>query len=804
MPEATNPSESIMSKSRSERGKRFIRRTAVLGAGVMGSQIAALLANAGLSVLLYDLPANGDEPSPAVATLKRLTTMKPAALAADWRASLITAVDYDHDLERLSACDLVIEVIAERADLKTALLKRIQPHLKASAILTSNTSGLSIAGLCQGLPLALKRQFCGLHFFNPPRYMRLVELTPGPDTDAEVMDTLETFVTRVLGKSVVRAGDSPNFIANRIGILSLVSAVRLAKRMNLSPDLVDALTGTCIGRPKSATFRTMDIVGLDVIAHVLEDSVRDLKSDPWNRWLSLPDWVLGLIEGGSLGQKSGVGIYRKQDGVIEVFNPASGHYRPATAEVDSEVKAILRVRDWGEKLAALRELDHPQAQFVWTLMRTVMLYAAWTLKDIADNARDLDLAMRWGFGWQMGPLEVWQAAGWSRVRGWIAHDIAKSASLAEAPLPSWVYRVDDVHLAEGSYSPLADGFRPRSKLPVYQRQLFPDRVYGEVSMQPQHLLFETDDACLWHMDDGVAILSFGSKMHVIGDGVMDAIMDAVAIAESDFDALVIWHPSEPFCAGANLLQIAAAIEEQEFDAIEAMIERFQQATTRLRQCCVPTVAAVSGLAIGGGCEVLMHCDRVAATRESYIGLVETGVGLIPAGGGCKELARRAYRRSPDGNPWPLLKNWFETVAKATVSGSAEQAMELGFLQRGDALIMHRDELLYVAKAQAKALAATGYRPSPIRPIRVAGRTAAANFHGQLVNLREGEFISDHDFKVAGLLADTLTGGDLDPGTEVDEDWFLVQERKAFLELVKEEKTYERIVHTLQTGKALRN
>lgn len=799
-----------------DRAWRCIRRAAVLGAGVMGAQIAAHLANAGVPVLLFDLPANSNDadhapqPSPAGLAITRLAKLKPPPLVSAWRSELITPLDYDNDLTRLQNCDLIIEAIAERADLKQALYQRILPQLSATAILTSNTSGLGLGRLGGQLPLARRQRFCGLHFFNPPRYMPLVELTPGPDTDPAVLDTLETFVTRVLGKSVVRAKDSPNFIANRIGMLSMVGAIQLAEQMDLAPDVVDALTGSYLGRPKSATFRTLDLIGLDVLAHVIEDSIATQQGDPWCKWLALPDWIKGLMEQGALGQKTGAGIYRKQQSQIQVFDRHTGDYRDQDGSLAPEVKAILRDRDWAKKLAALRQHPHPQAQFVWTLMRSAFHYSAWTLKDIADNARDLDLALRWGFGWQMGPLEIWQAAGWRQVRDWIQQDIDQHAPLAEAPLPDWVKRVDGVHLLHGSYSPGSDSFQPPSTLPVYQRQLFRQHVRGgdeRSSHQPQQTIFENDDARFWHQGDGIAILSFNTKMHTVGDGVLNAIMDATAIAETEYDGLILWQPEAPFCAGANLLQVAAAIEEQEFDAIDAMIERFQQATTRLRYCRIPTVAAINGLALGGGCEILMHCDRSVASMESYIGLVEVGVGVIPAGGGCRELARRAQQQSAEGyggDPWPLLKKWFETVAMASVSSSAEHARELGFLQAADAIIMHPDELLFVARAQLRALCDSGYRPPIARPIRIAGRTAWANLQTQLVNLHEGGFISDHDLTITSLLARTLTGGDLDPGTLVDEDWLLKQERHAFIELSKTEKTYQRITHTLMSGKPLRN
>ncbi|HYG41494.1 MAG TPA: 3-hydroxyacyl-CoA dehydrogenase family protein, partial [Bordetella sp.] len=529
----------------------------------MGAQIAAHLANAGVPVILFDLTAKeGERNGIANKALAGLKKLEPAPLASPSRLALITPANYDDHLERLAGCDLVIEAIAERMDWKVALYERIAPHVAPGAILASNTSGLSIGELADALPQALRARFCGVHFFNPPRYMRLVELIATRHTQAGVLDHLESWLTTRLGKGVIRALDTPNFIANRIGVFSILAALHHTERLGLGFDEVDALTGPKIGRPKSATYRTADVVGLDTLAHVVGTMRDKLPDDPWHAHFQLPAWLDALIQRGALGQKSGAGVYRKVGKEIRVLDPAAGDYRPSAGAVADEVDAILKQRDPAQRFAALRASRHPHAQFLWSLFRDIFHYSAFQLEHIADNARDADLAMRWGFGWAQGPFETWQAAGWQAIAAAVAKDIAAGRAMSQAPLPAWALDRSrgGVHDTQGSYSARSQGQQPRSALPVYARQLFPERLVGEAPAARGTTLWENEGVRLWHLpevDAGIGILSFTSKMHTIGSEVLDGVMHAVQHAEQALDALVLWH-EPPFAVGANLAQAVQA------------------------------------------------------------------------------------------------------------------------------------------------------------------------------------------------------------------------------------------------------
>ena len=855
-----------------------IRKVAVLGAGVMGAQIAAHLVNAGVETLLFELAAPEGEPNGNVnKALENLKKLDPSPLASPSRLTFIQPANYEQHLELLRDCDLVIEAIAERMDYKAELYRRVAPYIGAQAIFASNTSGLSIKQLAQAFPEQLRHRFCGIHFFNPPRYMHLVELIACTMTEASLLDQLETFLVSTLGKGVVRAKDTPNFIANRIGVFSMLATKHHAAAFNLGFDTVDALTGRYLGRPKSATFRTLDIVGLDVFAHVVNTLRENLTDDPWHKHFELPGWFGYLVDQGSLGQKSKRGIYQKIGKEIHVLDLATREYRLSDARVDDGVKDILRERDWAKKLAGLRGHSHPQAQFLWAVFRDVFHYCALQLGEIADNARDFDFAVRWGFGWDNGPFEIWQAAGWQQVAIWIAADIAAGKAMANTPLPAWVVEADrtGVHTPQGSYSPvgrvstrLADEpvglkpdlhppprpqageelwlrvYQPRSSLPVYQRQLFPDALIGEVR-EYGVTVFETGEVRMWHMNDGIVILSFKTKMHTVGNGVLDDILRAVDEAESHFSALILWQTEPPFSYGANLLQLMQGVQEPDAGLfgklkqaanrvkytvaggggvadvlnaatgnvphVEAVVAKFQQVSQRLKYALVPTIAAVDGLALGGGCEFSIHCTRIVATLESYIGLVEVGVGLLPAGGGCKEMAQRAAneaQRFANDNRvdvFPLLRRYFQNIAMGEVAKSAELAREMGYLRPSDRIVLNRFELLHVAKQEARALTATAYRP-PLhqRQIAVAGRTGIATLKAAMVNMKEGGFISEHDYDIGCRIAETMCGGDVDAGSLVDEQWLLDLERKNFMELLATDKTQARIEHMLKHSTALRN
>ena len=787
--------------------KLLIRRVAVLGAGVMGAQIAAQLVNAGIDTVLFDLPAKeGDKNGIVQKAIANLTKLSPAPLGVKSLAEAIVPANYETDLGLLESCDLVIEAIAERMDWKQDLYKKIAPHVPAHAVLASNTSGLGINKLADVLPEELRHRFCGVHFFNPPRYMYLVELIPTKYTDASVMDGLESFLTTYVGKGVVIGRDTPNFIGNRIGVFSILATMHHTAQSNLGFDTVDALTGPLLGRPKSATYRTADVVGLDTMAHVIKTMADTLPEDPWHRYFDAPAWLKALVDKGALGQKTGAGIYRKVGKDILVLDVAKQDYVPQGDGAAPEVVEILKERDPAKKFAALRASAHPQAKFLWAIFRDLFHYAAFHLGDIAETARDVDLAIRWGYGWKLGPFETWQAAGWKQVAEWINQDIAAGLAMSDAPLPEWVMTREGVYTAEGSYSPTRNAIVARSALPVYERQRFTDPVLGEQPVQGR-TVWENEGVRLW-ADDGeaIAVVSFKTKLHTVNDQVLDGLQEAIRIAEKQFKGLVIWQAAEPFSAGADLAGALGLVKDGKIDQFEAMVANFQKTSQAIKYSLVPVVAAVRGLALGGGCEFQMHSAKTVAHLESYIGLVEAGVGLLPAGGGLKEFAVRASQAAgPNGDVFAELKKGFEDAAMARVSSSALEAEELGLMRPGDRVVMNAYELLEIAKAEALAMAESGYRPPlPARQIRVAGDVGIATFKMMLVNMLEGYFISEYDYELASRIATVICGGEVDRNSVVDEEWLLRLERKHFVELAQQPKTQARIEHMLKTGKPLRN
>jgi 3-hydroxyacyl-CoA dehydrogenase len=794
-----------------------VKKVAVLGAGVMGAQIAAHLVNVQVPVVLFDLPAK-EGPKNGIVTkaIEGLKKLKPSPLGVADDASLIQAANYEEHLPLLADCDLVIEAIAERMDWKLDLYRKIAPHVAAHTILASNTSGLSITKLSEALPEEMKPRFCGIHFFNPPRYMYLVELIATPSTQPKILDDLETFVTSGLGKGVVRAKDTPNFIANRVGIAGMLGTMREVEKFGLTFDVVDDLTGKKLGRASSGTFRTADVVGLDTMAHViktLQDTL-SAETDPFYESFGTPEVLKTLLEMGNLGQKSKAGFYKKVGRDVLRFDLESKEYVPGGEKAD-EVYGRMLKKPAGERLKLLRNSTGPQGQFLWSILRNSFHYAAVHLASIADTARDVDQALRWGFGMKQGPFELWQEAGWLQVAQWIAEDIEMGKTLSKAPLPDWVVKgpvaeAGGVHTAEGSWNPTTKKFEPRRVLPVYERQLFPELLRGEAGAKFEtagKTIEENDSVRLWTLDDEVLIASIKTKMHAISPEVAEGLTQGVELAEKAYRGLVIWSGDEPFSVGADLQAMLPAFMVVGVSAIDDAEGFLQQTMLKLRYANVPVVSAIRGMALGGGCEVAVYSARRVAAMESYIGLVEVGVGLVPGAGGLTYIARRAAENAAASTDKDLLKfliEGFTAAAMAKVGTSALESRKLGYLLDSDIVVPNKDELLYVAVQQAKAMFDAGYRPPHKRMFPVAGRNGKATIQGQLVNMRDGGFISAHDFHIASLIANVVTGGDVDANTLVTEEYLMTLERQAFCALVQHPKTQERILGMLNTGKPVRN
>jgi len=794
-----------------------VRKVAVLGAGVMGAQIAAHLVNVKVPVVLFDLPAR-EGPKNGIVTraVENLKKLKPSPLGVARDADLIGQANYEDHMEQLRDCDLIIEAIAERMDWKLDLYRKIAPFVAEHAIVASNTSGLSITKLSEALPEAIKPRFCGIHFFNPPRYMTLVELIATPTTQPHILDDLETFVTTGLGKGVVRAKDTPNFVANRIGIAGMLSTMKEVENFGLTFDVVDDLTGKRLGRASSGTFRTADVVGLDTMAHVIKTLQDNLSeaTDPFYGSFGTPPVLKALLEAGHLGQKTKAGFYKKVGRDVMRFELDSGEYVPAGQKADEVYGRMLR-KPAAERLRLLRNAEGAQGRFLWAILRNSFHYAAVHLATIAETARDVDQAMRWGFGMKQGPFELWQEAGWLEVAKMVQEDIDAGRALCKAPLPEWVFKgpvaeAGGVHTPQGSWNPAKGVFEPYRVLPVHARQHFPERLLGEGGLDYRTAgttIEENDSLRVWTLDEQVLIASIKTKMHAISPEVCEGLMAAVDLAEQRYQGLVIWSGDEPFSAGADLQAMLPAFMAVGVSAIEEAEGFMQQMMLRLRYANVPVVSAIRGLALGGGCELAVHSARRVAHMESYIGLVEVGVGLVPGAGGLTYIARRAAENaeaSTGKDLLPFLTEGFTAAAMAKVGTSALESRQLGYLLPSDVVVPHKDELLFVAINEARALFASGWRAPHKRLFPVAGRDGRATIMGQLVNMRDGGFISQHDFHIASLIAKVVTGGDVDPGTLVSEEYLMTLERQAFCALIVHPKTQERILGMLNTGKPVRN
>jgi len=722
---------------------RHVREVAVLGAGTMGAQIAAHFANAGIPALLLDITRDV-----AREGLDRARALRPDPFFTPTTHTLIKTGSFDQDLGGIAKCDWILEAVVERLDIKQALLAKIESHRRADAIVGSNTSGIPIAALAEGRSAGFKRHFLGTHFFNPPRYLHLLEIIPTAETDPAVVDAVLAFADRRLGKGVVVAKDTPNFIANHIGLFGVMQIFRALATGEYTIEEIDAITGPAIGRPKSATFRTMDIAGIDVLAHVARNLGERLGSADDRRHFDLPPLVEDLVRRGWVGAKSGQGFYKKTaDGEILTLDPASMEYRSKQPARLPSLDAAKSIENIGERIRTLVNGDDKVGRFLKATLVPTLEYAERVAPQIAHDPADVDDAMRWGFGWELGPF-------------------ATMRSLGNAQQPG---------------------------------------ALGVLAAPSKNIVKKNPGASLVDIGDGVLAVEFHSKMNAIGGDTIQMLQAGVKEAAANFAALVVANDAVNFSAGANLMLLLLEAQEGNWDEVDMMIRAFQGATMALKHADVPVVVAPAGLALGGGCEIALHADRVQAAAETYIGLVEVGVGLIPAGGGTKEMLARAMESAPPtADPLRPVQGVFETIAFAKVSTSGPDARRLGYLRDADSISMNRDRLQQDAKAVALARVPEYVRPLPRCAIRVGGSNLLAALKlGVHLAWRAGR-ISDHDAIVGRKLAWILAGGDAPHATTLTEQQLLDLEREAFLSLCGERKTQERIAHTLKTGKPLRN
>jgi 3-hydroxyacyl-CoA dehydrogenase len=791
-----------------------------LGAGVMGSGIAAHLANAGIPTLLLDIvPKEPTEKeakagltidSPEVRNrfatngLKAAQKAKPAAFSHKSHAKWVEVGNFEDDLQKLSDVDWVIEVIVERLDIKLSLFEKIAPFLQEHALLTTNTSGLSIEAMNDGLPETLRPRFFGTHFFNPPRYMHLLEMIPTRDTDMLLAQGLADFAQNRLGKGIVWTKDTPNFVGNRVGVYGMAYILKAMEKHGLTIEEVDALTGKPMGRPKSATFRTADMVGLDIFAHVTETQRLGTTDDAEKDICTLPGWMTDMVKGGLLGQKVGAGFYKrvKENGKTETltFDPATGEYRPKVKGRFPVLEEIKEVAEPGKRLAAITKAKGKEGAFAWDVTSASFLFAAHRVGEICDDIVSIDRAMRWGFGWEVGPFEMWDQMG---VVKSVARMKSDGLDIPDAVTALAASDTPSFYLHQGDKTLIWD-FATKTHVELPARPGI--TVLADLKRSGK-VLFQNAEASLIDLGDGVACLEFHSKMNALGGGILSAINKTIADAGTSYDALVIGNQGENFSVGANLmLMLFEALEGNWFE-LDMMVRAFQKSLVSIKYSPVPVVAAPFGRVLGGGAEVCLHSHRIQASLESYMGLVEVGVGLIPGGGGTKEMLFRQMENCPSNtaDPLPFIQKAFETIGMAKVSMSAHEAFDLGFLRRGDRVSMNAERLINDAKLAALDLLETGWTPLK-RPqtVRVMGTDGIATIKMMLHNMRQGNYISDHDMLVSEKLGSILCGGEIDPGTIVDEDYLLDLERRAFIELCSNRKTLERIRHTLKTGKPLRN
>ncbi len=805
--------------------KPRIEKAVVLGAGTMGSRIAAHFANAGLPCGLLDIVPPGAAPGQTADRNKivraGLDAAKKAKPAAFFTASLADKVEignFDDDLARCAEADWIIEVVAESLDIKRNLLARVAPFRKPGAIVTTNTSGLPVHLIAEGMPGDFQQHWAGTHFFNPPRYLKLVELIPGPKTSPGVIETLTDFCDRRLGKGVVIAKDTPNFIANRIGTFSMLNALRLMTSLGMTIEEVDACSGPAVGQPKSATFRTADIVGLDVLIHVVKNIYETVPNDESREIYKIPPFVEEMVRRGWLGDKTGQGFYKKVKGggekEILTLDVNTMDYRPRQKAKFGSIEAGKAIEDTRERLRALvgpllegQKGDKAQ-QFLWGAISEMCLYAARRVPEISDHVEDVDRAMRWGFGWEMGPFEQMDALGVASFAAQVRKEGRSLPPVLEKLLASGRKSFYEAEKGKTAVFDIKTG----AAKPVEE----PKGVIILKSLKDAGREVERNPgASLLDLGDGVVCCEFHGKMNAIGADLIAMLHKGLKRLQSDFDAMVIANQAANFSVGANLMLVLVSAQEQEWDELHMAVKQFQNTNLALKYAPKPVVAAPQGMALGGGCEIGLHSAKIQAAAEAYIGLVETGVGLIPGGGGAKEMLIRANEHAASGEDLDLfhaLKPVFETIAMAKVGTSAEECREHGFLRRDDGVSMNRDRLVADAKEAAFGLVRGGWKPlaaswqEGVRTtqIKVLGEAFLAPAKLAIHLLQRGGYATEYDGHVGRKLANILAGGPLSSSQMVSEQYILDLEREAFVSLCGEKKTQERIAHTLKTGKPLRN
>jgi 3-hydroxyacyl-CoA dehydrogenase len=803
--------------------KRRIEKAAVLGAGTMGSRIAAHLANAGLPCILLDIVPQDLEPGAernkiVRAGLEAAKKSKPAAFFTPALAERVSFGNFEDDLARCAEADWIIEVVAENLEIKRNLLSRVAQFRKPGAIVTTNTSGLPVHLIAEGMSEEFQQHWAGTHFFNPPRYMKLVEVIPGPKTSREVIETLGEFCDRRLGKGVVIAKDTPNFIANRIGTFSILNAIRLMTSLGMTIEEVDACTGPAVGWPKSATFRTADLVGLDVLVHVIRNIYETAPNDESHEMYKVPALFEEMVRRGWLGDKSGQGFYKKVKGEGEkeilTLDVNTMEYRPRQKAKFASLEMAKAIEDTRERLRALvgpvlegQKGDKAQ-QFIWGGLSEMCLYAARRVPEISESVADVDHALQWGFAWEMGPFEMMDAIGVKAFAAQIQKEGRALPPVIEKVVASGRKGFYESEKGKTTVFDVTSGAAKPLAPP-------PGVIILKSLKEAGREIERNSGASLIDLGDGVVCCEFHAKMNAIGADLMSMLQKGLKRLDTDFDAMVIANQAANFSVGANVMLMLVAAQEQEWDELHMGVKQFQNVNLGLKYAPKPVVAAPQGMALGGGCEIGLHAAKIQAAAEAYIGLVETGVGLIPGGGGTKEMLIRANEQAgvvEDLDLFHAMKPVFETIAMAKVGTSAEESRALGFLRREDGVSMNRDRLVGDAKEAALALVRGGYKPlaaswqegAQTTQIKVLGEQFLAGAKLVIHMMQRGGYITDYDAHVGRKLANILAGGPLTSPQLVSEQYVLDLEREAFVSLCGEKKTQERMAYTLKTGKPLRN